>query len=136
MKTFDEDAATVRNLLHDHLPSALLAPPDTSPLTMGEVFCRMHADRRIPSDHLETVLTLLQSRALVPASLKIHELEALVAPIVLSHAFWRTFRDTAIPMGLALSWAQAQLSRDTRLAGISRASGASPRPPRRASRRP
>jgi hypothetical protein len=105
---FKRDAAIVRALLDHHLPSARPPEKDPGPLTVGEVICRMRADRRIPAVDTAASAPLLALGVPVPASLNARALEALVLPAVLSSGFWRAFRQTAVPMGLALSAARAQ----------------------------
>jgi len=134
--TFERDAATVRALIAHHVPSGRPPEEDLAPPTLGEVVCRMQADRRIPAADAAMATTLLTNTALVPASLKIRALEALAGPAVLSPGFWRVFRETVVPMGLALSAARQQLSRDTRQRDDDKASAACPRKSTAASRRP
>jgi hypothetical protein len=134
--SFARDAATVRALIDQHLPAARSPEEDLAPLTLGEVVCRMQADRRIAAPDAAAARALLASTASVPASLKAGALAALAAPAVLSPAFWRAFRETAVPMGLALSAARHRLSRDTRRSDGGRENAACPQKPTAGSRGP
>jgi hypothetical protein len=99
--SFDRDAEMVRHLIHEHLPSARPAPPDRSPLTVGEVACQLRADRSVPDGDRDAVLGLLALDLPLPPQLKVSQLVALTPGVTLSAAFWRTFRETAVCMGLA-----------------------------------
>lgn len=99
--SLERDAALVRHLIHEHLPSARAEPADRSPLTIGEVACQLRADRGVPAGDQEQALGLLALDVPLPPRLKVSELVALTPGVTLSADFWRAFRETAVAMGLA-----------------------------------
>lgn len=107
------DAQLVRDLLQQHLSSAFdINEPDETPLTVGQVAARLHAERRVPVADQEANRRLVVSSVPLPTWLSAQAVRQLAMElgVAASDRFWRMFRDTAITLGMGQSHKSAQLA--------------------------
>lgn len=106
------DAAVVRALLRQHLPSGFAEEQPATPVTVGEVAARLVADRSLPPADRETGRGLLGSSVTLPADLSRARVEQLAQALGagLSERFWRRFRDAAIMLTMGQAQRQIQLA--------------------------
>lgn len=111
-----DDVQTVREILHDHLPSAH-EPRPSSPLTVGDVASQLLARKRVPEE--EAIARQLQDNSMpVPLRPDKKQMAQLVGQLRVdaSEKFWRAFRETMVSLFVGRTSAQAQfgLAREAR----------------------
>jgi hypothetical protein len=107
-----QEAQLVRELLHEHLPSAFVTEEvDDKPLTVGEVAARLKANRKVPVADEKTNRLLLRSSVPIPTWLNARVIQKLAEElgVTASKRFWQMFKDTAITLNMGRSHSQAQL---------------------------
>lgn len=129
LPTFEEHAQTVRQLLWQHLPSAVDEPPAAPPLTVGVVAARIQGERAgqalSPSDRManlrlasdETVLSGPFTPAVVARLATALGVEA-------SERYWELFRRTAATLAIGRQRGEVALA-------AARRQGATRRAPKR-----
>jgi hypothetical protein len=114
---FAKDAEIVRSLVHQHFASELIDNNLERPLTVGEVVARMQADRNVPTLDQSVHQNLLRLAIPLPEFLSIQAIRKLATNLQVnaSERFWRSFRDTAIKMGIGRGQAQMAAARKQKL---------------------
>ena len=109
---FASNAEIVRSLIQKHFDSELTDDVDQS-LTVGEVAARMQADRNVPTVDQGIHQNLLHLATPLPEILSIQAIRKLanLLQLTASEKFWRSFRDTAIMMGIGRGQAQMAAAR-------------------------
>lgn len=110
---FAKDVETVRSLIHKHFDSEFIDDEAEQPLTVGEVAARMQADRSVPVPDQPVHQNLLHLAIPLPEFLNIQAIRKLATTLQISASekFWRSFRDTAIMMGIGRGQAQMAAAR-------------------------
>lgn len=104
--SFEQDKATVGNLLQQHLTaSEPVEAEEIPPITVSEVVSRMHADRAVSKADLTVSQQLQNSSIAVPFSPNVRSIKQLASSLglTLSERFWQAFRETALLLGLRTS---------------------------------
>jgi hypothetical protein len=100
------DAAHVRSLLAEHLPSAAPSDADLSPLTVGDVAARLQSDStlggRWSAEDRAANSRLLMDTTPVPEDLGLPHFEKWQPTLGVSASphYWRAFRKTAVLLAM------------------------------------
>ena len=113
---WQEDAARVRTLLSEHLPSAFTLSADPPPLTIRDVAARLQSDsalgaRLTSADRLANAQLLADSTP-VPDELGLPQFEKWQATLGIraSGHYWRSFRQAAVLLTMGRCQRTAQLA--------------------------
>ena len=113
---WQEDAARVRTLLSEHLPSAFTMIADPLPLTIRDVAARLQSDsdlgaRLTPADRLANA-QLLADTTPVPDKLGLPQFETWQTTLGIraSAHYWRSFRQAAVLLTMGRCQRTAQLA--------------------------
>jgi hypothetical protein len=103
---WETDAARVRNLLREHLPSAFPADAEPPPLTVGDVAARLQADNalrgrwsaadRAANDRLRADTTPVPDELGLPHFEKWRTALGVIASL----HYWRAFQQTAVLLAM------------------------------------
>lgn len=100
------DAARVRTLLHEHLPSAFAAETEPPPLTVRDVAARLQADSTLSGRFSEADRTtnsrLLADTTAIPEELGLPHFEKWQTKLGVraSAVYWRAFRQAAVLLAM------------------------------------
>lgn len=113
---WQEDAARVRTLLSEHLPSAFAIGTDPPPLTIRDVAARLQSDsvlaaRLAAADRLVNA-QLLADTTPIPDELGLSQFEKWRATLGIraSGQYWRSFRQAAVLLTMGRCQRTAQLA--------------------------
>jgi hypothetical protein len=105
-EAWESDAAQVRNLLREHLPSAFAADVEPPPLTVGNVAAKIKADStlggRLSTADCAANDRLLASVTPLPQELGLPHFEKWRSTLGVSASkhYWRTFQQTAVLLAM------------------------------------
>ncbi len=104
--SWEADAARVRDLLREHLPSGFSAPEEPPPLTVRDVAARLQSDNAV-AGRLSVADRTANSRLLadttpVPEELGLPHFEKWKTTLGVSASphYWRAFRQTAVLLAM------------------------------------
>ncbi len=104
--SWETEAALVRTLLREHLPSAFPAEMEPPPLTVGDVAAKLQADStlggRLSATDRAANERLLVNATLVPQELGLPHFERWRTTLSVSASkhYWRTFQQTAVLLAM------------------------------------
>lgn len=106
------EAATVRQLAREHLPSAFAQETPAKALTIGDVAQQLAARQSVAPDDEAAQRALLENPRPLPEWLSLHEIRRLAdeLKITASSRFWRIFHETAMALRAGRSHHQAMLA--------------------------
>lgn len=107
------ESEKIRQLLHEHFPSAFMEIEEIPPITIGEVTAHIVANRLVPPSDQESSLKLLRVHIPLPAWLSLPEIRKLSHQLSfnVSERFLKVFRDAAIQMSMGRGQAQMAATR-------------------------
>jgi hypothetical protein len=104
--SWESDAARVRTLLREHLPSAFVEDTELPPLTVGDVAARLRTDQslasRLSATDWEANDRLRMMTALLPEELGLPNFEKwqTTLGVQASSHYWRAFRQAAVLLAM------------------------------------
>lgn len=106
LTSFVEQAATVRELAREHLPSAFAdeeLPP--RPLTIGDVAKQLEIGQNLPQSERDAARALLENQTPLPKTMSFGEIKRLASELkfAASNLFWRRFLGAAMSLRAARS---------------------------------
>lgn len=107
------ESEQVRDLLHEHFPSAFDETDEIPPLTVGEVAAHLVANRQVSPAEQENILKLLRVHMPLPTWLSLPEIRKLSQQlsVSLSDRLLKAFREAAIQMSMGRGQAQMAATR-------------------------